>query len=64
MAASAGQPTAPQQLPPHAHSAGSPHAIDPAIAGSQYQMSQPDHADDGADIQTRRTESRRSGMLT
>jgi hypothetical protein len=49
MAASAGQPTAPQQLPPHAHSAGSPHAIDPAIAGSQYQMSQPDHADDGAE---------------
>jgi hypothetical protein len=49
MAASAGQPTAPQQLPPHAHSAGSPHAIDPAIAGSQYQMSQPDHADDGTE---------------
>ncbi|KAF2191326.1 hypothetical protein K469DRAFT_720318 [Zopfia rhizophila CBS 207.26] len=46
LAAGAGQPTAPQPLPQHAHS-GSPHqAIDPAIAGPQYQMSAGDGGDD------------------
>lgn len=38
LAAGAGQPSV-QPLPQHPHTAGPPHAIDPAIAGSAYQMS-------------------------
>ncbi|ORY14757.1 hypothetical protein BCR34DRAFT_598886 [Clohesyomyces aquaticus] len=46
LAAGAGQPPAPQPLPQHSHPGSSPHqAIDPAIAGTQYQMSQGDAAD-------------------
>ncbi|KAF2473509.1 uncharacterized protein BDR25DRAFT_132727 [Lindgomyces ingoldianus] len=46
LAAGAGQPAAPQPLPQHSHPGGSPHqAIDPAIAGTPYQMS----AGDGGD---------------
>lgn len=44
LAAGAGQPSV-QPLPQHPHSAGPPHAIDPAIAGSAYQMSAGDPND-------------------
>ncbi|OAL49381.1 hypothetical protein IQ07DRAFT_511609 [Pyrenochaeta sp. DS3sAY3a] len=44
LAAGAGQPSA-QPLPQHPHSAGPSHAIDPAIAGSAYQMSAGDPND-------------------
>jgi hypothetical protein len=49
LAAGAGQPTAPPSIPQHAPHTGSPqqqHAIDPAIAGTNYQMS----AGDGEDM--------------
>lgn len=46
LAAGAGQPTVPQPLTPqHGHPVGPPHAIDPAIAGPQYQMSAGDAQD-------------------
>ncbi|KAH7380732.1 hypothetical protein BKA66DRAFT_129247 [Pyrenochaeta sp. MPI-SDFR-AT-0127] len=44
LAAGAGQPSV-QSLPQHSHTAGPPHAIDPAIAGSAYQMSAGDPND-------------------
>ncbi|KAJ4377829.1 hypothetical protein N0V83_000659 [Neocucurbitaria cava] len=44
LAAGAGQPSV-QPLPQHPHTAGPPHAIDPAIAGSAYQMSAGDPND-------------------
>ncbi|KAF2007099.1 hypothetical protein P154DRAFT_182893 [Amniculicola lignicola CBS 123094] len=47
LAAGAGQPAAPQQLPQHPHS-GSPHqAIDPAIAGQTYQQMSAGESGDG-----------------
>ncbi|KAH7139216.1 hypothetical protein B0J11DRAFT_575134 [Dendryphion nanum] len=48
LAAGAGQsPNAPQPIPPqHPHTGSPQHAIDPAIAGSAYQMSQGDANDD------------------
>jgi hypothetical protein len=47
LAAGAGQPST-QPLPQHPPQQGPPHAIDPAIAGQAYQMSQGAiDADDG-----------------
>ncbi|KAL1610221.1 hypothetical protein SLS60_001886 [Paraconiothyrium brasiliense] len=40
LAAGAGQPSAPPPMQQHPHTSPQQHAIDPAIAGQQYQMSQ------------------------
>ena len=45
LAAGAGQPAPVQPLTPQHGHPGGPHAIDPAIAGPQYQMSQGDAGD-------------------
>ncbi|KAF2016102.1 hypothetical protein BU24DRAFT_193827 [Aaosphaeria arxii CBS 175.79] len=45
LAAGAGQPTASQPLQQHPHPGSPQHAIDPAIAGSAYQMSQGEAGD-------------------
>ncbi|KAF2500508.1 hypothetical protein BU16DRAFT_535090 [Lophium mytilinum] len=50
LAAGAGQPTAPQPISPaqaHSNHPSSPHAIDPAIAGTGYSMSAGDSGGDG-----------------